>query len=878
MLLRQHLIDRLCAAGSPPLILISGPAGSGKTSLACQWLEQEKRPAAWYSLDKEDNEPDLFFRYLLTALIMIGQQPAKTLAGALTPQRELLPENVIPLLIEAVAGLSHDIRLVLDDFHHITNSDIQAGMARLLKYMPPRLQIVILSRYTLPAMVDAAVVKKDRMEIAAEDLKFTEKETGELFDKVMCSNLPADQISALNRHVEGWAAGLQLIGLSIRSKGGHPDLSCILKQAHEQVANYLIHDILQVLPQKIRDFVYATALLERFNPALCTEVTGMPDATEMLARLERMNLFLIPLDADGEWYRYHHMFSEVICRRIAIHDSDMIFRTLRKAALWLARNQHLEDALRMVFRSNDFEFAADLVEDHIMHYAYQFDLTTGLRWILKLPDSVLNQRALLRLQQCFFLLMMAPADVKQIIASIEQNGQPDFSGYSGEKLTLCQDYAALFKCLLHILYAGNAEAIAQFQALQHKCFPQSPLLAGAIELLMVFVLIANGELNVAETFLAKFSEVPLAEAGQLMGKKIWFGKANTLIALHRGQLRQAEVIIHQVLLFIHQQGCDDLPMAFFLHRHLGKIFYLQNRLEKARQCAEVSLKYCEHSGLMDEIMAGNELRVQLHLAAGENDQAVEAIRQMHALSLKLGMPQVAASADAYAARLAIDQGNLAAAELWSTRRKLRSDEPFSLLFASECLIQARLYYSRGQYPDAARLLETLRDLCVHRTLGYLVLQIDILYAATLHAMARHEKSLSLLRRALAFAETEGYIRPFVNDAGLIAPLLSVIAEGPPCKLSADYLEAVCAACHAPHARPAIPYRFDHPGHQHLSQREIEILEWMAQGFRNSEIAQKAFISINTVKSHVRKILVKLNAKTRTQAIMKARKVKILKVE
>jgi LuxR family maltose regulon positive regulatory protein len=842
-------------------------------------MEKENLRAAWFSLDEEDNEPDLFFRYLLTAFIQTNETLMNSLAPMLTHRGVLGAGNVLPHLIEALSSLPQDILLILDDYHKIANDGIHAGMARLLKYLPAGLRLVVLSRYALPASVDAAVANKDRMALTAEDLKFTEAETVDFLKGIVPNGFSADQMRDLNRQVEGWAAGLQLIGLAIRSKGATPDRWHVLNQAHEQVANYLIHDILKAQPPKVREFVLATALLDRFTAELCAEVTGMPDAAGVLDQLERMNLFLIPLDAGRKWYRYHHMFSEVVRRQRANREPEAICMTLRKAALWLARNNHLEDALRSAFRSKDHEFAADLMEDHIMGYLETFDLASGLRWILKLPESILNQRALLRLQQCAFLFIsMEPAEVKEILSAVERDGNPDFSRYSGDKLALCHDYAVYFKCMLSILYVCNTEVLAQYQELQTRLLPRNPILVAAIEMMVVFVLIANGELSTAEDFLDKVSQLPLSNSGQVLRKKIYFAKAHNLIAKHRGRLRQAEAIILQVRQLLDQQGCGDLPMAFLLHRHLGHIFYLQNRLDEARECAAIALKHCKHSGLIDEIMTGNELQLQLHLAAGEKEQALECIRQMQAFSIKIGMPQIAASADACAARFAIDQGNLGGARLWSRRRKLLPDEPFSMLFAMECLTEARLLYAQGRYQRAAHLLEALRQRCLRRNLGDLVLQIDILLAATLHAMQQHEKAASLLKEALAFSENEGYLRPFVNDAGLIAPVLRCIADEQSCALSVNFLEQVLAACHVPRVRSVVPHRYDHHGYEALTQREMEILGWMAQGLQNLEIARKGFVSLNTVKSHVRKILVKLSVKTRTQAILKARKMKIVPME
>lgn len=871
MLLRKPLLQRLRAAELYPLILIYGPGGSGKTSLIGQWIGQAQPNVAWYSLDEEDNEPDLFFRYLLASLSLASKRLGTAFRPLLENPLPLKGENVIPQIIAALSTLDQDIHVVLDDFHRITSETIHVALARLIEYIPSRLHIIVLSRYNMPRSIDAVIIKKDRLVISASDLKFTEEETALLYKEVIPLQLSSGQIHALNRHVEGWAAGLQLIGLSVRSQGHFSDLSKILNRAHEQVANYLVYDILRLQPEKIQKFVFTTALLDRFSAELCAEVTGMPDASKILDHIDHMNLFLNALDSQHHWYRYHHMFSEVIRRQVAIADADSIPATLRKAALWSARNHHLEDALRCAFRSGDIEFTADLMEDYILGYVETFDMTGGLRWISKLPENALNQRPFLRLLQCGFLCIMNDlSELKEILTHLEKDGEPDLSRYSEDKAALCQDLMALSKCILQISYAGETAAVAELQTLRDKLGPKNPLFAGYIDTHIVSILTLKGDFPLAESFLDKLVSTAVSRPDQLIKKKVYHAHARVMIAKHRGRLRKAEHLIQQALEFFHRQGYDHNPMAFLLDRHLGNIYYSQNRLEEARQCATNAVKYFEYFGLNEEIMAGNELWFQLHLAAGDFEKANKCIQKIHFYATRIGKPRMSASADACSARLAIIQGNLTAAGLWSQRRKVQPDEPFSLLYAMECLTQARLFFARRQYSAASHLLEILRQRCVQRQLGELLLQINILHSATLQSLNLQKPAISLLKEALAFSEMEGYIRPFVNDAKLIAPVLKHIMEEKPRDLSPDHLGNVLSACDIPLIASNQPTPLNVGHHERLTQREIEILHLVANGFQNKEIAQKAHISITTVKSHVSNILAKLNVKTRTQAILKAK--------
>lgn len=875
LLLRTDLIKKLNVSQGYPLVLLSGPAGSGKTSLVCQWLEKGLLSVAWYSLDQEDNQPDSFFRYLLAALMETTPSFNEKLSPMLANQQQLTGNLVIPLIIESLASSDQTIHLILDDFHLVENEEIFTALARLMQYLPASLRLVILSRYRLPAVMDAVAIKKERLEITASDLKFSDTETQELLIDIIAAPVSTDLVRELNQHVEGWAAGLQLIGLEAKSKGIDFDLSNVLNQAHDQVASYLIYDILSVQSEDIRNFVSATALLDRFNPDVCAEVTGQKEAARILLHIARLNLFLIPLDTDDQWYRYHHMFSEAVRRRVAIDEPDLVRNILCKAAKWFALNRFIEDAMRSAFRSGDFDFAADLMEDYIFQYVEQLNPSGGLRWIMRLPAAILNERALLRLFQChIFMILMEFCKLKDILTAVESSPSQALKRYPIEKQTLCNDYLIFHKCSLGILNAGRPEEAAPFKALSKKISSQNSFLSSGIELHFIYNLIKNGDLAGAEIALSNFSK---QIAPTLMPiKRIFFDKAKASIARLRGQLHQAETIIHQVHTDLDNLGMRNTPLAFVLHRHLGYIFYLQNRLDEAKQCLTMAVRYNECSDLIDQVTSGNELRLLLHQAAGEKEQAAEYFKQLRTYALKFGMSNYTEGLDAYAARLAIDQQNLAYAVLWSRKRNLEPDEPFSLLFAMECQTQARLYYAQKAYPKALSLLEGLRARCVKRKLLDLVFHIDILRCAALHALNQKDSAKSLLMELLAFSENEGYVRPFINDAEHIAPILGQIANTLPDVAVSSHLETIFTVCMIPFQQPEwlsqnVDYEF-----VSLTKREVEILEWIAQGAKNKEISHKESISISTVKTHVHRILNKLGVQTRTQAIIKAKAMNIIR--
>lgn len=875
LLYRQELIKRLRAAEGFPIIQILGPAGSGKTTLTSQWINAASISAAWYSLDKEDNDPDLFFRYLLTVFTYVDKGLNASFGPLLNNRHRLTSELAIPHIIESFSGKGQQILLIMDDFHHIKDENILNAFPRLIQQRPTRLKFVILSRYSLPTSMAMVIPEKDHFDITASDLKFTEEESTAFFKKVVPGRFSPDQIENLSRYFEGWAAGLQLAGLSASSKNHGDDLSYILNKTHEKVASYLIYDILQIQSEKIRNFITATTLLDRFNPELCTEVTGRNDAAEMLAHIEQLNLFLITLDSKQKWYRYHHTFSEVVRQRTIQHNPDLIAITLRKAASWFAANNHLEDALRCAFRSEDYEFAADLMENYITLYTTQMNPSTGLRWILRLPPETLNQRMLLKLHQCNFLLMLTEfAELKEILMAIENKISTSLEEYSEKKRTLCEDFYIYLKCMLQILHTDHPADIIQYKALSEKISPQNQYFLIGLEYLFVSAFIYGGEFAQAEASLSKASK--MLAAHNITTDNVYHIHAKAFMARHQGQLNQGKSIICKELQRLEQTGYKDSFLTYFLCRNLGHIFYLQNRLSEARECVALAYRYSKYVWLNEEILQGDDLQLLLHLADGEKDKAFERIQQMRIYSLKTGIAKIGACADAWAARIALEQKNLTLALLWSQRRNIKMDEPFSMLFTMECMTLASLYYFKKQYSEADCLLQVLRKRCLKRELLELVLHIDIMHCAVFYAMDQRPKAVMLMKNALAFSETDGYIRPYVNYSVLIAPILKRLTEELPDTSPGDHLKQIVAACDITLAGQSTSPKAQNAGPEDLTLREIEILEWVSKGLKNKEIAQKTFISVNTVKTHVSSIIAKLNVRTRTQAIIKARKFGILK--
>jgi LuxR family maltose regulon positive regulatory protein len=873
MLDREHLVEKLSAAATSRLILITGQAGSGKTSLACQWIRRRELHVLWYSLDKTDNEGDIFFRYLLTAFSNKDKLLAEALRPFLQGRKRLTGEETLPFLIEHVANLAEQTYLVLDDYHLITSGEIHNALSYLLQHMPPTLHIVLMTRHQPPFSLARLRVSDQMVEISGLELRFTEKEGERFFSEIMPVGLTAEQMQELTSYAEGWIGGMQLIGLSLRERHGLEGLGDILHRARRLTAEYLIDEIVHVQPERVRDFIRATVLLNRFNADLCTSITGIEETQEILDYLQRINLFLIPLDAGHEWYRYHHLFSEAMAARIKIEWPQGAVHVHRKAALWFAQHHFLEDAFQHAFASQDFQFAADLLEDYLYLFFEGYAIASVQRWLLRLPQEVFMQHPLLRLDECSFkILSQELAYVEAVVEDIEGTKEESSRRYGGFKKTRFHNTLTYLK---HTLPYFEDPATVDVDRLKRGTLEVSKndhLLGGAIELTVALSQLYKGNLSEAETTLRGIRHV-IFLSQSIFRRMLWF-KSFADVERGQGHLSRSEATIKQAFLFLDHHEHHDSPLRFFLYLPLAWISYLRNDLDGALEHATTSSRYAEQAGFISEIIGSNFLLSMISLARGESEKIDLCMGRLQSAS-SAGASGSTALGDAYTALISVMRGDLKFAAQWADRRRPGIEEVFSVRLVFECLAYTRLLYEQGRYDEALPILEYVRQKCLIRNMRDALLQVDLLYCATLNALGDRDQARSVMEQALTFSETEGYVRPFADCWPLVSPMLTSMARSFSLRKDLPHLATILNACGSAEGLTSISKRMSGNGTAGLTRREMEILKLIAAGYRKREIAEMAFISLDTVKTHTRHIFEKLEARTKIEAIRRAREVNLL---
>jgi len=869
---RSYLVDHLQKGRDKRLVLISGQAGSGKTSLACLWIDRYKLPVAWYSLDDSDNEPDLFFRYLMTSLQRQNPKLEPAFSPFLQGQKVFSPRDVVIMLSNALGNLGKDVYVVIDDYHVIRNREIHDAVQLLLQCAPPALHLVLLTRSVPQFSLTQFRLRNQITEIRSSMLDFTRKEARVFFDDVLQIDLPDEQLGKIYERTEGWAAGLQLAGLSLHKteKLSWPETDHF--SSDREIADYLIAEVFQVQPETVRNFLLKTAILERFNAELCHEMTGIPNADEILEQLERNNLFLKPLDPSRHWYRYHHLFAESL-RQLSIKTESVSLPSLhRKAALWFAGHNYIEEAFHHALASKDIEFAADLMEDHLMLLLVNYETKSFRRWLNRLPPWLMRKRYLLKIYEGFEAVQQGYAlKAEKILIDLEKRKSDGILMYSGGKRRYVEELLLYFQHVVSMnkdpVHQDTEKIGRDLQIIS----PENVVVRAELACWIAWIHLLKGDITkVLEQIRSPYGSWPSAETGFSM---LHLQPLKSMANRVQGHLGQAETILQG----LNRAPAQSLPLPFLrMHYHIGMglICWYKNELDAALAHTESQLKYTSTHRLVDFRVDGYLNKAFILQAMGRSVEARRSMEKGQSYAIRSQSPFIIARAERDAAFLYLFMGTPDAAVRWEKKRDLHADEPFSSEFESDCLVLVHLWIVQKNDKQAVNLMESLRPRSEKRRRMESILKIDILYSAALCALKEREKAISILERAVEFASIEGYIRSFIDYAAFIVEMLKEIGQQHPDERIYSFVLGLIEACDID--KHLIPEKngIMLSSQERLTPREVEVLKLLSSGYTYAEIAERAFVSLNTVKYHMKNIYGKLNTSSRSQAIMKAKELGI----
>jgi LuxR family transcriptional regulator, maltose regulon positive regulatory protein len=892
-LARPRLLERLTQGTALKLTLVCAPAGFGKTSLLGEWVRRSRQPVAWLSLDQGDNDPARFWRYVAAALDGvrpgIHQQVTALLRG---PQQPPL-EAVLTTVVNELAAVPEEAALVLDDYHLIEAPAVHQSLAFLLDRQPPQVRLVLASRSDPPLPLARLRAGGQLTELREADLRFTLAETAALLREATGLDLPSDSVAALADRTEGWVAGLQLAGLSLQGHGDPASFVETFTGSHRYVLDYLTEEVLARQPQELVRFLLETSVLERLSGPLCDAVCGRDDSQALLEQVERANLFLIPLDEVRGWWRYHHLFADLLQARLQQAQPERVPELHRAAAAWCEQHELGDDAIRHALAAADPEAAARLVERHLEEQILRrSEGATLARWLAALPAEVVRGRPRLCLGQAISALLGGRADqAEPLIDAAEQAAARSAGEPYRPSVGRAASILANLPAVLAVSHAdlarlrGDPEREAAFagQALA-QLTDQDRLLGTFVRYHLGMADWLGGRLSNAERTLA---EVVAERAGA--GERYLAVRAGYDL----GQVQQAQGRLDAALrTYRHgtelatEAGRPRLPAAGMAQVGLAEVLYQRDELDAALEQAREGVAACRELAYTPPLATGLVALAWIRRAQGDTDGARDAADQAEAVMPAPGMVDLLNPVPAQLAWLRLAQGDLGAAARWTRQWALspedRPDYPRERAF----LVLARLLLAEGRPGPALGLLGRLGDLaaCQERT-GSLI-EIRVLQALGLAAADDQDGALAALGETLRLAAPAGYLRIFLDEGPPMADLLGRLATTPAAAQAATaapgsraHLDRLLAAFDrhglAVLARPR-PGGAVAPGLvAPLSARELEVLELVAAGRSNQAIATELVITLDTVKRHVSHLLEKLGAANRTQAVSRARELGLL---
>lgn len=884
---RSRLTNALRDGAEHKLTIVVAPAGFGKTTLVASLLAESAAPFAWLSLDSSENDPSLFWMYVVAALRKIhpgiGAEALATLRSA--EPRSI--ETALTSLINEIESIDGDTTLVLDDYHMIDAAPVHAAMTVLLDRLPRRMRIIITSRAEPPLSVSRLRARGELAELRADDLRFTLDETS-AFLRGMSLELSASDTAKLERRTEGWIAGLKLAALSMRGRDDRGAFVDSFSGNTRHVADYLVDEVLASEPESIRRFLLDTAILERLSAPLCEAVTGAQNGQVTLEDLERRSLFVVPLDDRREWYRYHHLFADVLRKQLSDHDPNRSQELHRRASSWYAASGSRADAIRHALAGEDLERAAGILEGEWPNKDRSYESRQWLDQVKTLPETLVRARPVLSMGYAWGLLNSGELEAADAwLRTVEAFLNAPATNPSGHSFVVTDEQR--FRALPSEAAAARVYLTQSLGAvpgtLEHAqraldLTPPDDVAGRATGIALVaLALWGRGDLAAGHE---KFAEAlgVMRECGHdLDVVRGAFVLGDIRVA--QGRLRDAANIYQKGLetaaQFSAHTETDELSLG------LSEVHLEWNEIETA-----IGFLDAIEESRARKAHAGNRRRwctamASVRAAQNNLDGAIALLDEAALQERRDPIPR-AHPIPAMKARIRIAQGRLDEANAWAAQAKLSIDDDLSYLREFEHVTLSRLLIARHPNAsdqrsarDAGQLLDRLR--IAAQTGGRIgsVIEISILESITRHALGDLRGALDRLGDALGLAEREGFIRVFLNEGTRVRDLLRhSIARG----LSHAYARPVLAAFDGPKQPIAAPGRASTTSSAPanapaFTTRELEILRLISAGMRNQEIADHLSISGATVKRHIANAYGKLGAGHRTEALVRAKELKLL---
>jgi LuxR family transcriptional regulator, maltose regulon positive regulatory protein len=889
---RLRMSERLDRGTASKLMLVSAPAGFGKTTLLTEWLAagpaapDDERLAAWLSLDRSDNDPVSFWTYVIAALRTVASGVGESALTLLHAPQPPSIETALTTLLNDLGSVSGDIVLVLDDYHAIDAREVQDGMAFLLDHLPPRLHVVIASRADPALPLPRLRARGELVEIRAAELRFTPDEAAAYLNGMMGLQLSAPDVAALEGRTEGWIAALQLAALSMQGRDDVAGFIAGFAGDDRYVVDYLVEEVLQRQPDRVRTFLLQTSILGRLSGPLCDAVTGYGGGRAMLEALDRGNLFLVPLDDRRRWFRYHHLFADVLRARLLDEQPDQVPGLHQRASAWYEQNGEPSVAIVHALAAEDFEKAADLAELAIPAMRRSRQEATVRGWLKAIPDELVRVRPVLAVG--FAGALLAGNEFEGVQGRL-RDAERWLETQAGDR--------------------GGAQASsAEMVVVDKEEFARLP---GAIELYRAGLALVAGDAAGTVRHARRATDLALegdhlcrASAAGLLGLTFW--GSGDLVAGHRaysacvagllraghvsdvlgcsialadiritqGRLGEALHTYEQALQLAPEPAGSVLRGTADMYVGMSEIHRERDEFDVATQDLLRSQELGAHTGLPQNLYRWRVAMARIRQAEGDPGGALDLLNEAERLYLGDFFPNVR-PVPALRARLLVVQGGVGQALRWARERGLSVDDDLSYLREFEHITLARVLMAQhatgpaeSSLQDATRLLERLLPAAQEGERTGSVIEILVLRALAHQAQGDIPAALAALERSVTLAEPEGYIRVFVDEGPPMAALLKVVAKQ---GIARNYARRLLAASTRTEPGGPVGQALIDP----LSERELDVLRLLGTELGGPAIARELTVSLNTMRTHTKNIYAKLGVTNRRAAVRRAADLNLL---
>ncbi len=876
------------------LTLISAPAGFGKTTLVSEWLAQSEQPTAWLSMEKgDDNNPLCFLGFLIAALQTItknfGEETLKLIRASQAPAIDV----ALTSFINELAALPKRHILVLDDYHLIEAPPIHEVLAYILETQPPQLHIVITTREDPPLPLARLRAKDQLTELRVANLRFTSEEADIFLNQMVGDyQLSTDEVASLEKLTEGWIAGLQLAALSMR---GREDIAAFIEAfsgTHRYIIDYLVEEVLQTQPADVRSFLLRTSILDRFNESVCDAVTGQAGSKGLLETLERSNVFVVALDDRRMWFRYHHLFSDVLYAHLLEEEPDLLPTLHRRASEWYEQHDTPDKAIHHAAAGKDHARTAALLELAWPRMEANFQTDTWLGWVKTIPGAIVRKRPVLSAAYAWALLNVGQlARVEGHLQSAERwlgalaDGKTPDEALLNEMIVVDEAQFDELAPSVATARAYLAQALGNVpQTIEHGLQAlaylneEAYLKRGIVSSILSLAYLTQGDLEEAYRHMAEGMENMRLAGNLLYAIRGTYSLAD--IRLAQGRLSEAIAVFEQSIQEAEEAGEDVVRGAADLYFRLSELYWERGAEEESQAAMLKGEELAAHSASPHWQYRISLAKARLFLIQGELEKALDFVKQAETQYVQTPMPDIYPPA-ALKARIWIAQGKLTDALGWARGRALAYDDALNFLQEVEYLTFARLLIARYRQEgtssilsEAHALLGRLREAAENGGRTGNLLETLILQAMAYRAEGKMPLALEALSKALTLAQPEGYRRIFTNEGAPVAALLSeAAAQGITpayCKTLLASIEGTVQA-QLQSAPSSIAETLIDP----LSERELEILQLIALGLSNSEISERLFLALSTIKGHNRNIYSKLQVNRRTEAVARGQELGLL---